>query len=109
VTGQVLWQQGADTPQTSGSVTKILTTAAARLTLPMVQRVATTVVCGLVPGQLVLVGGDPTLTAEPRPSPRWTERLAPFGSTNSLRSGPPPYPTRSCECGDPQHRKLWRR
>lgn len=65
-TGQVLWQQGADTPQAPGSVTKVLTSAAALLTLPLDQRLTTKVVQGAAPGQVVLVGaGDPTLTAQP--------------------------------------------
>jgi D-alanyl-D-alanine carboxypeptidase/D-alanyl-D-alanine-endopeptidase (penicillin-binding protein 4) len=65
-TGDVLWQQNPDLPQTPGSVTKVLTAAAALLALSPAHRVATTVVPGSVPGQVVLVGGgDPTLTAQP--------------------------------------------
>ena len=65
-TGEMLWQQAAHTPQTPASIVKILTTAAALLTLPTDQRVTTQVVQGTAPGQLVLIGGgDPTLTAEP--------------------------------------------
>ncbi len=65
-TGQVLWQQGASTPRTPASVTKSLTSAAALLTLPLDQRLTTSVVRGVDPGGVVLVGGgDPTLTATP--------------------------------------------
>ncbi len=66
LTGERLWEQDVDLPQIPGSVTKILTAAAALLTLPTDQRIATTVVEGSAPGELVLVGGgDPTLTAQP--------------------------------------------
>ncbi len=65
-TGATLWQQQTDTPQVPGSIVKVLTTAAALLTLPADHRTTTTVVQGATPGQLVLVGGgDPTLTAKP--------------------------------------------
>jgi len=65
-TGEVLWEQGADLPQTPGSVAKVVTAAAVRLSVPLDQRLATTVVSGATPGQLVLVGGgDATLTAQP--------------------------------------------
>lgn len=65
-TGAILWQQGAEVPQTPGSIVKILTTCAALLSLPTDQRVTTKVVQGATLGQLVLIGGgDPTLTAEP--------------------------------------------
>lgn len=66
LTGQELWEQGAGTPQTPGSVAKVVTAAAVRLSVPLDQRLATTVVTGATPGQLVLVGGgDATLTAQP--------------------------------------------
>ncbi|BBY30383.1 D-alanyl-D-alanine carboxypeptidase/D-alanyl-D-alanine-endopeptidase [Mycolicibacterium sediminis] len=66
LTGAELWSQGAALPQTPGSVTKVLTAAAALLTLSPAHRVPTTVVPGAVPGEVVLVGGgDATLTAEP--------------------------------------------
>jgi D-alanyl-D-alanine carboxypeptidase/D-alanyl-D-alanine-endopeptidase (penicillin-binding protein 4) len=69
-TGQVLWEQGAGLPQTPGSVAKILTAAAVLLNVPLDQRLATTVVTGATPGQLVLVGGgDATLTAQPAGTP----------------------------------------
>lgn len=66
ITGEVLWQQGAATPRTPASVTKVLTSAAAMLTMPLDHRLTTTVVRGAAPGSIVLVGGgDPTLTATP--------------------------------------------
>lgn len=69
-TGRVLWERGADLPQTPGSVAKVLTAAAVRLGVPLDQRLATTVVTGARPGQLVLVGGgDATLTAQPAGTP----------------------------------------
>ncbi|GAA4490725.1 D-alanyl-D-alanine carboxypeptidase/D-alanyl-D-alanine-endopeptidase [Rhodococcus olei] len=65
-TGAVLWSQGPDTPMIPASTTKVLTSAAALLALPVEHRVATRVVQGAEPGQIVLVGGgDPTLTALP--------------------------------------------
>lgn len=64
-TGTVLWSRNPDTPMAPASTTKILTAAAALLTLPADHRVDTTVVQGSRPGELVLVGGgDPTLTAQ---------------------------------------------
>ncbi|NEW42403.1 D-alanyl-D-alanine carboxypeptidase [Nocardia cyriacigeorgica] len=64
-TGTVLWSADAAKPMVPSSTAKILTTAAALLTLPEDQRVETTVVAGAVPGEIVLVGGgDPTLTAQ---------------------------------------------
>ncbi|CCF61213.1 putative D-alanyl-D-alanine carboxypeptidase [Nocardia cyriacigeorgica GUH-2] len=65
-TGTVLWSADAAKPMVPSSTAKILTTAAALLTLPEDQRVQTTVVAGSAPGEIVLVGGgDPTLTAQP--------------------------------------------
>lgn len=70
ITGAELWSQGADLPQTPGSVTKVLTAAAALLSLSPEHRVRTTVVPGAVPGEVVLVGGgDATLTAQPEGTP----------------------------------------
>lgn len=63
-TGQVLWQRDAARPRTPASTTKVLTAAAALLTLPADKRITTTVVAGAAPGEAVLVGaGDPTLRA----------------------------------------------
>lgn len=65
-TGEVLWQQGASTPRTPASVTKVLTSAAALLTMDLDHRLTTAVVRGAQPGEVVLVGGgDLTLTAAP--------------------------------------------
>lgn len=67
LTGNVLWSSGPSTPMTPASTTKVLTASAALLTLPIDHRVATTVVPGANPGEIVLVGGgDPTLTATPK-------------------------------------------
>lgn len=65
-TGTVLWNSRADEPRVPSSTAKIMTTAAALLTLPGDQRVPTRVVAGAAPNEIVLVaGGDPTLTAQP--------------------------------------------
>ena len=65
-TGTVLWAQDPDRPMIPASTTKVLTAAAALLSLPPDHRVSTRVVEGSRPGEIVLVaGGDPTLTALP--------------------------------------------
>jgi serine-type D-Ala-D-Ala carboxypeptidase/endopeptidase (penicillin-binding protein 4) len=65
-TGQVLWQDAADQAMTPGSTGKLLTTAAALLTLNPTGSLVTRAVAGPEPGTVVLVGGgDPTLTALP--------------------------------------------
>ncbi len=65
-TGTVLWQRDPSLPRTPASTAKILTTAAALLTLPVDSRVTTTVVAGAQPGDVIIVGaGDPTLTTLP--------------------------------------------
>ena len=70
VTGTMLWSQNPDAPMTPASTTKTLTAAAALLTLPADHRVATRVLQGSRPGELVLVGeGDPTLTGQPVGAP----------------------------------------
>lgn len=62
----VLWSGDPGKPMIPSSTAKILTTAAALLTLPADHRLITKVVAGAAPNELVLVGGgDPTLTAEP--------------------------------------------
>lgn len=64
--GTVLWSERADEPRVPSSTAKIMTTAAALLTLPADQRVHTKVVAGSAPNEIVLVAaGDPTLTAQP--------------------------------------------
>lgn len=69
-TGEVLWARGADVPQVPASTTKVLTAAAAMLTLDPDVTLPTTVVdtgaAAGVPGQVTLVGaGDPTLSGQP--------------------------------------------
>lgn len=65
-TGAVLWASDADRALVPGSTAKILTTAAALLTLNPTDGFVTRVVAGTQPGTVVLVGGgDPTLTALP--------------------------------------------
>lgn len=65
ITGQVLWSRSPDRAMVPASTTKILTGAAALLTLPLDKRITTTVVAG-DSGQVVLVGaGDPTLSVQP--------------------------------------------
>ena len=62
-----LWQRERERSRmVPGSVTKLLTAAAALLTLNPTDRLATRVVAGPEPDSVVLVGGgDPTLTALP--------------------------------------------
>ncbi|WP_083884842.1 D-alanyl-D-alanine carboxypeptidase/D-alanyl-D-alanine-endopeptidase [Nocardia thailandica] len=62
--GTVLWSQTPDQAMIPSSTAKVMTTAAALLTLPAEHRLVTRVVAGSARGELVLVGGgDPTLTA----------------------------------------------
>ncbi len=71
-TGAVLWSAQPDRPMTPASTVKILTATAALLALPSDHRVATNVVQGATPTELVLVaGGDPTLTAQPVGKPNY--------------------------------------
>lgn len=71
-TGAVLWESGADVPQVPASTMKVLTTAAALLTLDAGGEVPTRVVATDVPGQVALVGGgDVTLSAQPAGSPTY--------------------------------------
>jgi D-alanyl-D-alanine carboxypeptidase/D-alanyl-D-alanine-endopeptidase (penicillin-binding protein 4) len=63
---QVLWQRTPGNPLVPGSTAKLITTAAALLTLNPTSSLVTKVVAGGEPGAVVLVGGgDPTLTALP--------------------------------------------
>ncbi|MGQ0573218.1 MAG: D-alanyl-D-alanine carboxypeptidase/D-alanyl-D-alanine endopeptidase [Pseudonocardia sp.] len=82
-TGAVLWDRAAERAVVPGSTGKILTAAAALLTLDPTERFATRVLPGGEPGTVVLVGGgDPTLTALPDgatgvyPSPARLDELA---------------------------------
>lgn len=70
VSGDVLWSSGGDTPMTPASTTKVLTAAAAMLSMPSNHRVTTRVVKGQSDGEIVIVAaGDPTITAQPKGSP----------------------------------------
>jgi D-alanyl-D-alanine carboxypeptidase/D-alanyl-D-alanine-endopeptidase (penicillin-binding protein 4) len=62
--GAELWEQGERVPMQPASTNKVLTTAAALLTLDRDATLTTTVVAGARPGVVVLHGGgDPTLSA----------------------------------------------
>jgi serine-type D-Ala-D-Ala carboxypeptidase/endopeptidase (penicillin-binding protein 4) len=64
--GTALWQRDPGRALTPGSTGKILTAAAALLTLNPTDVMVTRVVAGPDPGTVVLIGGgDPTLTALP--------------------------------------------
>jgi D-alanyl-D-alanine carboxypeptidase/D-alanyl-D-alanine-endopeptidase (penicillin-binding protein 4) len=70
----MLWQQGSDVPMQPASTNKVLTVAAALLTLDRDERVTTKVVSAdpARPGTVVLVGGgDPTLSAAPVDQDTW--------------------------------------
>jgi serine-type D-Ala-D-Ala carboxypeptidase/endopeptidase (penicillin-binding protein 4) len=66
VSGTVLWDHGSSTPVTPASTTKVLTSAAALLSLDHNLRLSTKIVQGADPGTVILVGGgDTTLTNLP--------------------------------------------
>ncbi|WP_410593338.1 D-alanyl-D-alanine carboxypeptidase/D-alanyl-D-alanine-endopeptidase [Amycolatopsis sp. lyj-23] len=66
VSGTVLWDHGSATPVTPASTTKVLTSAAALLSLDHDLRLSTKIVQGADPGTVILVGGgDTTLTSLP--------------------------------------------
>ncbi|MEU4517924.1 D-alanyl-D-alanine carboxypeptidase/D-alanyl-D-alanine-endopeptidase [Amycolatopsis sp. NPDC024027] len=66
VSGTVLWDHGSSTPVTPASTTKVLTSAAALLSLDQNLRLSTKIVQGAEPGTVILVGGgDTTLTSLP--------------------------------------------
>lgn len=66
-TGEVLFERDADRPRTPASVAKLATSAAALVTLGPDARLATRVVAGTAPDEVVLVGGgDPTLRVAPQ-------------------------------------------
>jgi D-alanyl-D-alanine carboxypeptidase/D-alanyl-D-alanine-endopeptidase (penicillin-binding protein 4) len=75
MTGAQLWAQGADVPMQPASVNKVLTAAAALLTLDRDARLTTWVMAAdqkRAPGVVVLKGGgDPTLSAAPRGQDSW--------------------------------------
>ncbi|MFC7655714.1 D-alanyl-D-alanine carboxypeptidase [Pseudonocardia benzenivorans] len=65
-TGSQLWQRAVDQPLAPGSTAKLLTSAAALLTLAGTDHLYTKVVQGPTPGSVVIVGGgDPSLTDLP--------------------------------------------
>lgn len=64
--GAALWQQGDTTPATPASSLKILTAAAALLSLEKTDQLSTKVVQGAEPGTVVIIGGgDPTISGAP--------------------------------------------
>ncbi|MBU8812943.1 D-alanyl-D-alanine carboxypeptidase/D-alanyl-D-alanine-endopeptidase [Mycolicibacterium goodii] len=77
-TGSELWEQGARVPMQPASVNKVLTTAAALLTLDRDARLTTTVVAADdQPGLVVLRGGgDTTLSAAPDGTDTWYKGAA---------------------------------
>ena len=74
-TGEQIWEQRAGVPMQPASTNKVLTAAAALLTLDRNARVTTTVMAAdqtRMPGTVVLVGGgDPTLSAAPPNVETW--------------------------------------
>ncbi|MCV7103163.1 D-alanyl-D-alanine carboxypeptidase/D-alanyl-D-alanine endopeptidase [Mycobacterium palustre] len=74
ITGKELWQVAEDLPLTPASTNKVLTAAAALLTLDRQARISTRVVAGSqnAQGPVVLVGaGDPLLSAAPPGVDTW--------------------------------------
>ncbi len=74
ITGKELWQVADDVPLVPASTNKVLTAAAALLTLDRQARISTRVVAGgkNAQGPVVLVGaGDPTLSAAPPGVDTW--------------------------------------
>ncbi len=74
ITGKELWQVADDLPLVPASTNKVLTAAAALLTLDRQARISTRVVAGSqnAQGPVVLVGaGDPTLSAAPPGADSW--------------------------------------
>ncbi|AVT34337.1 D-alanyl-D-alanine carboxypeptidase/D-alanyl-D-alanine-endopeptidase [Plantactinospora sp. BC1] len=62
VTGQALYENGQDTPTVPASTTKLVTAAAVLAARGPAYRIATRVVAGANPGEVVIIGaGDPTL------------------------------------------------
>ncbi|WP_441959562.1 D-alanyl-D-alanine carboxypeptidase/D-alanyl-D-alanine endopeptidase [Mycolicibacterium houstonense] len=77
-TGAELWEQNSDVPMQPASVNKVLTTAAALLTLERDARLTTTVLAvDSQPGLVVLKGGgDTTLSAAPDDIDTWYKGAA---------------------------------
>jgi D-alanyl-D-alanine carboxypeptidase/D-alanyl-D-alanine-endopeptidase (penicillin-binding protein 4) len=80
MTGEQLWGRGVDLPMQPASTNKVLTAAAALLTLDRDARLTTTVVAAdqqTAPGLVVLKGGgDPTLSAAPPGKDTWYKGAA---------------------------------
>jgi D-alanyl-D-alanine carboxypeptidase/D-alanyl-D-alanine-endopeptidase (penicillin-binding protein 4) len=78
ITGAQLWEQRAGVPMQPASTNKVLTTAAALLTLDRDATLSTTVLTDPdTPGLLILKGGgDPTLSAAPPGQPSWYKGAA---------------------------------
>jgi D-alanyl-D-alanine carboxypeptidase/D-alanyl-D-alanine-endopeptidase (penicillin-binding protein 4) len=77
MTGAQLWVKGADVPMQPASTNKVLTAAAALLTLDRDAKLTTTVVADQRTGLVVVKGGgDPTLSAAPPGKPTWYRNAA---------------------------------
>jgi D-alanyl-D-alanine carboxypeptidase/D-alanyl-D-alanine-endopeptidase (penicillin-binding protein 4) len=77
ITGAQLWAQGADVPMQPASTNKVLTSAAALVTLDRGARLTTRVLASGQPGVVVLKGGgDPTLSAAPPGQDTWYKHAA---------------------------------
>jgi serine-type D-Ala-D-Ala carboxypeptidase/endopeptidase (penicillin-binding protein 4) len=82
ITGKELWQVADDMPLVPASTNKVLTAAAALLTLDRQARISTRVVAGSqnAQGPVVLVGaGDPVLSAAPPEVSTWYRGSARIG------------------------------
>lgn len=69
--GEVLYERAAATPLLPASTAKIATAVAALTALPPDLRLATRVLPGSVPGEVVLVGGGDTTLASPAAEPSY--------------------------------------
>jgi len=77
ITGAQLWAQGAEVPMQPASTNKVLTTAAALVSLDRGARLTTRVLASAQPGVVVLKGGgDPTLSAAPPGQDTWYRHAA---------------------------------
>jgi D-alanyl-D-alanine carboxypeptidase/D-alanyl-D-alanine-endopeptidase (penicillin-binding protein 4) len=80
ITGAQLWAQGADVPMQPASTNKVLTSAAALVSLDRGARLTTRVLASGQPGVVVLKGGgDPTLSAAPPGQDSWYKHAARIG------------------------------
>ncbi|GAA3543647.1 hypothetical protein GCM10022419_024800 [Nonomuraea rosea] len=76
VTGERIFDSGADTPITPASTTKIVICAAALAALGPDARLSTRVVQGAKPGAIVLVGGGDPLLAGPSAKPGYPKQAS---------------------------------